>query len=298
MLVRLHAPFDLISDISLTSEDPKKYNVLILPSPTCMSENQVKVIEKFVKNSRGLIASYQVSLRNEYGDSLDNFALSRVLGVEYLGKMYGPLSWDYMKLIKNHPILEGLPMYSGVSKDILPSPEYCLMAKPHDENYVLARQVTHMTSRYAQLDETTELPTIIASNYGQGKVVYFTENFGGQYWDYGFLDYVKIIDNSLRWVNLTELPVKLEGPEPMEVTTYKGDSWYLVFLANYNFSVRRPSNSVHSTSNLSIKLKIDFTPSRVKALVQGSDLEFKSLNDEVTVMLPKIGEYEIVLIKE
>jgi len=155
-----------------------------------------------------------------------------------------------------------------------------------------------MGARYAQLGETTELPTIIASNYEQGKVVYFTGNFGGQYWGYGFLDYVKIIDNSLRWVNPTGLPVKLEVLESVEVTTYKGDSWYLVFLANYNFSVRRPFNSVHSASNLSIKLKTDFTPSRVKALVQGSDLEFKSLNDEVTVMLPKIGEYEIVLIEE
>ena len=298
MLIRLHVPFDLISDLNLTSEDLKKYDVLILPSSLCMSENQVKAIENFVENGGGLIASYEVSLRNEYGDPLDNFALSKVLGVEYLGKIYGPLPWDYMKLVKKHSILEGVPMYSRASEDMLPSPEYCLTTKPYSEDYVLAYQMTHMASRYAQLGDVTELPTIVALSYGKGKVVYFTGNFGGQYWGYGFLDYVKIIGNSLKWVSSVEFPARLRGSESVEMTVYRGDSWYLIFLANYNFVVRRPFCSVNEASNLSIKVKTDFTPSRVRALVQERDLGFKLSEGFLTIALPKIGEYEIILIGE
>jgi hypothetical protein len=62
MLSRAHIPVDLICDKKITSECLSEYNVLILANSTNLSDNQARVIKKFVSNSGGLVASYKTSL--------------------------------------------------------------------------------------------------------------------------------------------------------------------------------------------------------------------------------------------
>ncbi len=296
MLLRLHVPFDLISDINLNKEDLSKYDVLILPSSVCISEEAAKVIRGFVKNGGGLIASYEVGLRNEFGDPYDDCILSNVLNIKCLGKIYGPLPWDYIKIVRQHPIVSGVPLFSR-EKGILPAPEYCLLVET-DEESIVAKQLKHLSSRYEPLEKECIAPAIIATKYGKGRVVYFTGTFGYQYWNYGFLDYVKIVDNALKWINPKGYPLELYGPETLGVTLYKGESWYVIFISNYNYSIRRPFAKVYKVFNVKLKMKIPCTPSRVKALVQDIDLKYDITKEGLIINLPEIEKFEVVLIEE
>ena len=66
----------------------------------------------------------------------------------------------------------------------------------------------------------------------------------GQYWNYEFLDYIKLFKNALNWADLKEYPLELKGPKFIEATLWRGENWYLIFLANYNYSIRRPFEEV------------------------------------------------------
>ena len=66
----------------------------------------------------------------------------------------------------------------------------------------------------------------------------------GQYWNYEFLDYIKLFKNALNWADLKEYSLELKGPEFIEATLWRGENWYLIFLANYNYSIRRPFEEV------------------------------------------------------
>ncbi|MGB9760725.1 MAG: beta-galactosidase trimerization domain-containing protein, partial [Thermoproteota archaeon] len=106
-LLRLHIPFDLISDLNLNQDDLKKYRVLILPNVACMSDSQIKAVQAFVNSGGGLIATYKTSMFNELGDPREDLGLKDILNVSTKGKVVGPLKWDYMVIKKEHPIVEG-----------------------------------------------------------------------------------------------------------------------------------------------------------------------------------------------
>ncbi len=296
MLIRLHVPFDLLGGVNITKENLSKYDVLILPSTSSLSEEQASAIREFVKAGGGLIASYKVGVQNELGDPYNDTILSDVLNVRYTGKIMGPLPWDYLRIKKEHTVMDGLPIHAEES-GTLPSPEYNLKVEPSDEAEVLAVQIKHIASRYAKPSEEGP-PAIIASKYGDGRILYFSGTFGGQYWSHGFLDYLKLMENAVKWVNPNSPVIETDAPETIEVTMHKGESWSLIFLANYNFAVRRPFNEIYPASNVKLKVRVESTPSKVMSLISEKPLKFKEADDGIEIYLPSIGEFEIVLLED
>jgi len=295
-LIRLHVPFDLLGDSSLTPEGLSRYDLLILPDVECMGEGAVEAIRDFVGDGGGLVASYRTSLRDEFGDERKDFGLKDVLGVGYLGGTLGPLRWDYMRVKGGHPVVEGVPEFCRFpGDDLLACPEYCLKVEARDGE-VLGVQLEPQPARYWGETPETSYPTIVARRYGGG-VVYFPGNFGAQYWAQGFLDYLRTIGNALRWASRGEPPVAVEGPEALEVTAYRGREGLVVFLVNYQYSVRRPFREVVSIGEVKVSLKVPHRPDRVVRMTTGQDILFFYEGGLVRFVVPNLGLYEGVLVQ-
>jgi len=297
ILLRLNVPFDLIGDKNIDIDVLRKYDLIIMPSTVCIGKSQVKALKKYLENGGNIIASYKIGLRNEYGDPYNDSILSEIFGLKFLGKIYGPLPWDYIKIVKKHPIFDNIPKYARRVEKIIPSPQYCLVTSLSNRDNLLALQMKHIASRYKVPEELTDYPAIIASKYGNGKILYFTGNFGGQYWNYGLLDYIKIIENSFRWMNI-QLPLEIDGYEIVDPTIYEGDSWYLIFLANYNYPIRRPFDKIYSLKNIDLRLNIEATPRKVISLMNGREMKFEVNNSQIIIKIPVIREYEIILVEK
>ena len=78
VLIQSGVPFDIIFDQQL--EDLSKYQVLVLPSTECMSEEMLATVRAFVEAGGGLVASGDASARDEWKRRRPDLGLRDVLG--------------------------------------------------------------------------------------------------------------------------------------------------------------------------------------------------------------------------
>ena len=85
MLERSHIPFDVLFDDGLTAEGLDGYRVLVLPDSVCLSDAECAAITSWVEDGGTLVATYQTSLADEWGDRRDDFGLGEAFGLRYRG---------------------------------------------------------------------------------------------------------------------------------------------------------------------------------------------------------------------
>ena len=85
MLERSHIPFDVLFDDGLTAEGLSGYRVLVLPDSVCLSDAECAAISAWVADGGTLVATYQTSLADEWGDRRDRFGLDEAFGLRYRG---------------------------------------------------------------------------------------------------------------------------------------------------------------------------------------------------------------------
>jgi len=297
-LLRLHIPFDLISDLNVNHEDLKKYSVVVLPNMACMSDKQVEAIRSFVESGGGLIATYKTSMLDETGNPRNRPALSEVLGVSVEDRVIGPLRWDYMVIKEDHALVTGVPQFKTRPENlrIIPSPEFILQTTI-SRGVPVCIQLEPAPARYGDLTPETGFPTIVASEFGRGRAVYFPCTFGGQYWNNGFLDYLKIIENSVKRVGGNIRDFETDAPETVEITVFRGEHYRMLHLVNFTYALRRPFKSVFPIENISFKIKSLKEPKAVKALASEEFLKWSYGEGLLQFSLPKLSLYEALLIE-
>ena len=85
MLERSHIPFDVLFDDGLTAEGLAGYRVLVLPDSVCLSDAECAAIAAWVEAGGTLVATYQTSLADEWGDRREGFGLGEAFGLTYRG---------------------------------------------------------------------------------------------------------------------------------------------------------------------------------------------------------------------
>lgn len=78
-----HIQFNVLLDKDLRYDKLRKYRVLCLPNAACLSEKQIRAIEKYVNNGGGLIATHETSLYDEKGERKKDFGLAKVINGQF-----------------------------------------------------------------------------------------------------------------------------------------------------------------------------------------------------------------------
>ena len=298
-LIRSHIPFDLISDVNLNKQDLAKYNTLILPNIACMSDDQVEDVKNFVRGGKGLVATYKTSMYTDLGEPRGELALSDVFGVSSKGELMGALKWDYMVVKSKHPITEGVPLEKpyGTEMAVVPSPEFVMKSSCTGASG-LCIQLQGMPSRYGDVTPETSYPTVTANEFGPGKVAFFPSAFAGQYWNNGFLDYLRMIENSINWTSGAERQVRTSAPETVETTLFEGKGFAMLHLINFSYTLRRPFTHVFPVEGTEFSLAAGRKPSSVRSLYACDDLEFSFKEGRLEFRLPRLELYEAILIEQ
>ncbi len=246
-LVRSHLPFEVLDEIALRNGSLDRYDLLITPNCACLSGESCDCIERYVYRGGNLLASFETSLYNQNGSRLENFGLSRVLGVDTGRGKFGPMKIDYMALTENHPLFEGL------TDDNLPCPIYGMEVMPNTSK-PLAKFREKMKSRYSKLPPISDLSAITLNSYGKGKALYLSGNFFEHYENYHNPDYRLFMSNAAR--SLSSPLVHLQNcPTSVEITmrTREPDT-LLIHLVNFTGEMTRPIESVTPVHDVEVKL--------------------------------------------
>ena len=298
-LLQEHILFDVITEKQL-EDGLKEYKVLILPNVRCMNEREKQIVKSFVEKGGGLIASYETSLYNEGGGMQSELGLGEVFGASYLGQEKLILSYDsYMQIKKIHPVTRHLtePM-------LIPSTGTQPMVKTLNGAETLATLIEEPPVHYAPLGEDTGIPTIIANEYGKGRVVYFPGAIGDMYLKFGVLDHQKFIAQAVKWVADGEQTVMVENcPSTIELTAYeqvRGNRFVVHLMNSIRGEVEEPI--IHACCERDIQVGVQ-VPSegsdyRVKVVYpEVEELPYEREKGRISFKVPKLKIHKIVALE-
>ena len=230
-----HLPVNLINDWNLNAEDLAKYKVLILPNAACLDERQVKAIDEFVKNGGGLVASFETSLFDEFGEPRKNFALAAVLGADYRGpapvapvkddidvnfaKGIGPDYWEKRKSVFDfrqdvNSFLNGGKMATYVGPQTVTFKGPAVRVAPHAD----AKAAGWIRGREAT---SPELPAVLARQHGKGKVVYSAAGFDSANYLYSYPYHRVLLKNAIEHAAPAAPPVRVTAPMCVQSTVMR-----------------------------------------------------------------------------
>ncbi len=204
VLFDCHIPYRFVTDLELSDERLKGLKVLILPNAACISEEHVEVIRRFVRNGGGLVASFRTSLYDERGNRRPDFGLKDVFGCSFTGIVRDTRQDSYQKVrLPQHPVLKG--MDADRTDMIMNEEETLLCTRQNQEYHMVASfvpMIYNQPPEYAWIpEEETEYPTILAGQYGKGRVVYFANQTDKACFTNGHEDFINSFYNAVEWAS-------------------------------------------------------------------------------------------------
>ena len=91
----------------LAAETLQKYRVLILPNAAYLSDRQVQQIRDYAGRGGSILATFETSRYDEWGDRRDDFVLADLFGAHAAGELPAPHDNSYMRIERPHPVVEG-----------------------------------------------------------------------------------------------------------------------------------------------------------------------------------------------
>ena len=293
ILMRGHVQHDIIDEVSILEGELSKYDLLILPTCACMSDETAEKIKEFVRNGGNLISSFDTGFYNEQGSSAKAPKLAEIQGIASVNEiMEYPIGIGsgYQRQTAPSKVTEGL------SWKYVPAATKAVKVNAASDAAVAATYSAPMASRYMAIPEEA-FPALIENRYGKGGSVYFTGAFGEFYNDMTNPDYKKMVLNAVECMSAPILATN--APGSVEIVLRKKEGGYYLHLINMTGEMERPLQRIIPLSNIQVTLcglELDHAP--ILGSVTGAmpaDASFE--NGTLTFTIPVVHDYEIITIQ-
>jgi Glycosyl hydrolase-like 10/Beta-galactosidase trimerisation domain len=214
-LVESHIPFDVISEHNASPALLQQYRVLILANTTCLSDRLVATLRDYVAGGGGLVATYESSLYDEWGQARPNFALADLFKASYRGrtKTAGPSSRIGFTSTSS-PVTDDARI-KGLMGDRGNTTYWGRFARvsvtPSDDTQTIA-PLAGTEVLGGGKDSPTRWTPLLLTQHKRGRVAYFPAAIDDAYWDAGYPYQRLLIGNAVRWAAGREPPVEVTAP--------------------------------------------------------------------------------------
>lgn len=292
---------EILLDLDLP-EHLSRYQTVVLPSLSALSEALLAVLKEFVAAGGGLVACADSS-------SVEAIqAFSEVLGIipvkgpgydrAYLKAPPPPSSprwgeesriaglWPAWEKVRPQVLVLGTPsLVETTSAEMLcpliaPGPSYQLGARPPAE--------------------ATPYPALTLNRFGQGWAAFAALPLARDFWARGNSGAKHLLNGLVNLV--TPRPtVQVEAPEAVEVTLAQRGSDLIVHLLSYHAG-RRPGmppivERIAPLTDLRVRLRCGFDPSEVRQEPEGRPLEWWGEEDRILIRIPRMHLHTAVVVK-
>jgi len=300
-LLSAHIPFDVFTRKNLKDLN-KKYDLIILPNAIFMSDEEIKSIEKYVRDGGNLIATKQTSLGDENYKYRKNLGLSKVLGISYEGLTDNNETYISIKDTV-HPVTESLftniPIYVADNQALVRV----------DRGKVLGWLTLPYTDRKDDMDRFcsihssppgiyTNNPAIIVNTYKKGKVCYISgtiERQPSQKLSGKIIHESRVLLlNIIKWlIGKEKLLIEVNNNSTnLEATAFWQKDRIVVHLVNFW------EMSEMAISNLKVKVKIPRGNKVRKVSLQPDNIMLEYIKDShaIYVNIPEIDVHKMIVI--
>lgn len=234
--LKLHIPFEIISDRHLNREDLKNFKLLALPNAACMSDRACESINTWTKEGGVLLASYDTSRFTGDGRIRSGFGLETTLGVSYDGATDDTPRWTraqtgglYDLPWGEHPVaMRGKATQVNCRHDTAVLAE---MGTPMPGHDVFANFINPVR-------EWGPHPAITHHTLGNGHAVYLAGNLGAMDLQWGIAELIAPYQLVLGMAETP--PVRAKAPACVELVAQETrDNAWLVHFINLQGEVGR-----------------------------------------------------------
>jgi hypothetical protein len=307
-LMEARIPFEMVHDRLLDAAHVSQFKTLILPNTAALSHEQCAQLRSFVERGGGIVATFETSLYDEWGERRKDFGLADLFGVR-LGSpednaIQGPMHNSYLRLAHSAPgaqfLLKGLNDARRIINGV-----WRLRVTPLEP---ASQPLLTLIPSYPDLPMEKVFPREIAigpaevfmRQCGLGRVIYFPWDIDRTFWDVLCPDHGKLLANAVEWVTNEEQAVTVSGPGILDVTVWRQKASMTVHLVNLTnpMTMKGPFRELIPLNDQKVNLRLPAgqRAGKVKLLAANTTPRVNHSGDRLTITVPSILDHEIVAI--
>ena len=303
-LIEARIPFEMVHDHLLDPEHISQFRTLILPNIAALSTAQCKQLENFVERGGSLVATYETSLYNEWGVRQQNFGLASLFGVNYAGKVEGPMLNSYLSLNKDpvsgqfHPLLKNLEN----AVRIINGANQVAVTPIGEGTYPLQVVPTYpdlpMEEVFPRKDALRGQPGAIVRHVGKGRIVYLPGDIDRTFWETLSFDQARLLRNAVVWATDEPAPLIVEGKGVLDVSLWMQKNSMTAHLVNLTnpMMMKGPIREIIpiTAQQVSVRIPARRRVKQVQLLVAGTKPNYTNKEGLLQFEVPSIALHEVV----
>jgi len=288
---------DFVAEDDLGEETLRKYRVLILPNAAYLSEGHVQRIREYANRGGSILATFETSRYDEWGDRRDDFAMADLFGASVAGEMPSPSDNSYMRIEQPHPVLDG---FSGTS--LLPGAAERVPIRAAGTATALTVVPPYPAFPPEMVfprEPRTSEPAAVFREHGGARIAYFAGDVDRTFWRSTNTDLARLISNAVRWLRSDRPPLAtIEGDGVVEAFAWETEPGMALHLLNYTNPnmMRGWVRRCYPTGPLRVDLSVPAgrTVRKATALRAGRELALTKEGDRLRFETPPVTDYEVI----
>ncbi|MDQ3398658.1 MAG: beta-galactosidase trimerization domain-containing protein, partial [Deinococcota bacterium] len=236
-LLEARIPFEMVHDRLLGAEDLNRFKTLVLPNVAALSDEQCEQLKRYVKRGGSIVATYETSRYNEWGERREDFGLAEVFGVSVAGGVQGPMKNAYLNVAgepmgRRHPLLAGLEAAGRTIHGVYRLPVTATVDFPEAPLTLVPPYPDLPMEEVYPRTPKTDTPEVYLRELGGSRIVYFPWDIDRVFWEILNADHGTLLSNAVAWATNEERPVTVTGPGIVDVTVWRQKDSMTVHLVN------------------------------------------------------------------
>ena len=293
-LIEARVPFEMVHDHKL--DELSRYKLAVLPNVAALSDAQCAALGDFARRGGSIVATFETSLYDEWGNPRKDFGLAGVLGVHYRGRVLGPLRNSYLAFRdRKHPLLAGFEDAAYTVNAIRAVDVEGAGGGP----ITLIPSYPDLPMEYVyERTPRGNTPQVYLAQRDASRTVYFPMDLDRTFWEILLEDHGRLLGNAIRWA-LNEDPVAVvTGPGILDVTVWRQPDAMIVHLVNFTnpMMMKGPIRELVpvGAQRVRVKLPPGARLSGARLLVSGKAVKATTKGGYAEVMVPSVLDHEVV----
>jgi len=289
--------FDFVHQENLTASLLRKYRALLIPNAAYLRDSECRQIREYVDSGGSLLATFETSRYNEWGDPRPDFGLADAFGIMAAGDVIGPLGNSYARIERRHAVTAG---FEGTA--LLPGAEHRVPIRAIEQAPPVLTVVPYYPAFPPEMvfprTPRTEEPAALFRQVSKSRIAYFAGDIDRSFWRSGNTDLLQLIHNTLRWL-LGDQPqaVSVQGEGIVELFAWETARGYALHLLNYtNPNMTRGFvRRFYRIGPQKVRFAVGGKKiAAARALRASRSLAFKQSGPVVEFEVPSVLDYEVV----
>lgn len=298
-LVEGHVPFDILPDghLAAASQDGRlsQYDALVLPNVAILDDEQLAIIDSFVENGGGVVATFDTAGFDVEGQPRMDIGLQSLGAKRIVARREGPGAMRSAYLRVTQP--DDLPGFPDTDLVVLDRAFHHVEQRDGAEpslSLIPPSQYGPPEKCYWELE--TNHPGLLWHSYGKGRTAYFPWPVDALFFDHSLPEHRALLVNAVERVSTSGRQVVTNAPPQVEVVVGEQPrtNQRLVHLINYSGHQERSYHDPIEVRDVEIALHDDGDRTRACSMQTGQGLTVRREADRLHMVLPKLGLYDLI----